>query len=368
MERSQLIDARVAKLTSAFGRYVRVYDEQVSFTSRQLAAHRACLALRREAGSVRRAVNDPRFVESLLQTLRAWRMGKRQSRLVSPEQFAVALQSALPELEALEDMAIDAVDLPEDIGERLSLVIQSLGIVENKAKVVAGSKALHHLLPDLVPPMGRRWTGRFFQFHLPEWQDPRSQRRIFTLAYQQFVDVARQVQPQQYVTGRGWRTCRTKIIDNAVIGFCKNELGTSPPLEDVGNQIVFEVRGYPPAKDGVNSIFGVEHRHGPRVLALLDAADHALQERPDFTPIEDGTVSMEVEVYAPPGGVLGDATNYLDGIADVLEEKEKRRGSLDHLGDMNKVWLYGDDRQIKQVSYREVASEQVRYRVTVRSL
>jgi hypothetical protein len=27
--------------------------------------------------------------------------------------------------------------------------------------VVGGTKTLHHLLPDLVPPMDRRWTGAF---------------------------------------------------------------------------------------------------------------------------------------------------------------------------------------------------------------
>src|ERR1700722_12634121 len=71
LARSDLIDARVAKLTSGFGRYVQVYDERVSFTRTQLTAHRACIALRREKGSVRAAVNDAQFVDSLRRTLRA---------------------------------------------------------------------------------------------------------------------------------------------------------------------------------------------------------------------------------------------------------------------------------------------------------
>jgi hypothetical protein len=29
---------------------------------------------------------------------------------------------------------------------------------------VPGTKALHHLLPDLVPPMDRAWTGAFFHW------------------------------------------------------------------------------------------------------------------------------------------------------------------------------------------------------------
>lgn len=54
------------------------------------------------------------------------------------------------------------------------------------------------------------------------------------------------------MTGIGWRTCRTKIIDNALIGFCKDELGASLPVEAVGNQITLQVQGDPPVKDGAN--------------------------------------------------------------------------------------------------------------------
>jgi hypothetical protein len=337
----------------------------VSFTSTQLAAHRACIALRREAGSVRSAVNDTQFVNSLWQTLRAWGIGNRASRLVPGVRFAAALRSALPTLESLEHLTIDAPDLEMDIGERLWVFIESLGIVENQAKIVAGTKALHHLLPDLVVPMDREWTGKFFQFHLPEWQDARSQQRIFTLAYRKFVGVAQQVQPQQYVTGQGWRTCRTKIIDNALIGFCKAEFGSSADVPR--NEVTVEIAGYPPAKDGANPIFGPNHTHGPRVRALLEAAQPALRERPDFVPIDNGPLALDVVLYAPPTGVPGDATNYLGGIADVLEQKSHRAG-IEHLGELAQVRLYRNDSQIKQVSYREVAAERAGYHISVRLL
>src|SRR5580692_4550822 len=55
VDRRDLIEQRVARLADDFGHYVQVYDRQVSFTSEQLAAHRACIALRRQAGSVRAA-------------------------------------------------------------------------------------------------------------------------------------------------------------------------------------------------------------------------------------------------------------------------------------------------------------------------
>jgi hypothetical protein len=366
MARMDLIDKRIDKLASAFGHYVRVHDEQVPFTGEQLAAHRACIALRQRAGSVRAAVRDEQFVQALRRTLRAWRIGVRASRLVSDHDFNAALHAALPSLEALEPFAIDSGDLPEDITRRLWLLIDSLGVVENKAKIVAGTKTLHHLLPDLIVPMDRAWTGTFFQFHLPEWQDPDSQRRIFQIAYTHFAAVAGRVQPEQYVTGRGWRTSRSKVIDNALIGYCKAELGERPPsAEDTVNQVSFNVPGYPPAKNEALSMLGSGHSHASRVLLLLKLAGQACGAQ-GFVPVGKGHVALDVVVCAPAGQNPADATNYLGGIGDVLEDKSSR-DPLDHLGPLRTVWLYRNDRQITQVSYREIESGQVGYTVTIRS-
>lgn len=38
-------------------------------------------------------------------------------------------------------------------------VIENLGIVRNRSLIVSGTKALHHVLPGLVPPMDRAWTA-----------------------------------------------------------------------------------------------------------------------------------------------------------------------------------------------------------------
>jgi hypothetical protein len=38
---------------------------------------------------------------------------------------------------------------------------------------MAGSKALDHLLPDLVPPMDREYTRPFFGLHNPEFGNSR---------------------------------------------------------------------------------------------------------------------------------------------------------------------------------------------------
>jgi hypothetical protein len=368
MTRTDVIEQRISKLVRGFARCVETYDQRVPFTGEQLAAHRETIALRRRLGSVHAAASDEEFAASLRRTLFAWGVGRRASHLVPEDQFATALRAAVPRLEQLEPLTIDGADLPADIADRLWLLINSLGVVENKAKLVAGAKTLHHLLPDLVVPMDREYTGTFFQLHLPEWQDPTGQRRIFRIAYSQFAAVARRVRPQQYVTGQGWRTSRTKILDNALIGFCKLELAGLPTdtEDEAVNQISFDVLGLPPAKDGADSIFGADHGHTPRVRRLLEAVRQARDEQA-FVPISQGRVGLEVVVRASADQPAWDATNYLGGIGDVLQDKS-RRSALDHLGDLAEVWLYRNDRQIKEISYREIEADEKGYTVTVRSL
>lgn len=133
----------------------------------------------------------------------------------------------------------------------------------------------------------------------------------------------------------------------------------------VPNEICIEVMGKPPLKGEALSVFNSKHPQADRVLALLQAAQRACHGHA-FVPIESGHVALEVTTRSP----AGDAANIIGGIADVLENKPHRahRSSIEHLGDLANVWLYGDDKQIKQVTYLEESGGTSSYTVTVRAL
>lgn len=363
MARRDVVQARLEGLVAGFAKYVHDYDELTPFTSEQAIAHRATIANLKAAGGVEAALADRGFVTSLHRTLLAWRLGMRASYLVSEDEFFRALQAARPAIAALEPFRIDDVDVQVDIADQIWRVIDGLRVVNNKAKLVAGTKTLHHLLPDLVVPMDREWTGRFFGLHAPEWQT--NQRRTFRRIHELLAGVARASNPADYVTGEGWRTSRTKVLDNALIAYCRVELSNSRP-EDQPAQVSFMVEGLPPAKSEALSMLGKGHPHGTRVRSLLNAARAAIGQRA-FTPVTIDPVALELVVHTTAGERLSDATNYLGGVADVLENKAPR-GPLQHLGDLAAVQLYENDRQIKQVAYREIIDDRTFYSVTVRLL
>ena len=66
--------------------------------------------------------------------------------------------------------------------------------------------------------MDRAWTGAFFLWSAAAPQN--AQAATFARTFTGLAQVARAVKPAGY-TGGGWCTSRSKILDNAVTGYCK---------------------------------------------------------------------------------------------------------------------------------------------------
>jgi hypothetical protein len=120
------------------------------------------------------------------------------------------------------------------VAAALDDLIANLSIVENRARIVAGTKTLHHLLPDLVPPMDRALDGTFFGWSSSDPQN--NQTKIFVGAFTGFAEVARATQPSRLV-GDGWRSCSTKVLDNAVIGIARPTESADRVARDGGSRV-----------------------------------------------------------------------------------------------------------------------------------
>ena len=221
-------------MISDFPTLVDSYDRITPFTrSDQLEAHRRTIDLRRQHESPTSALNDATFIQSLYTTLQSWGIGSRASILVPIDQFAQSLGCWSTTFDALDDLTIDDPDLDVDrAADLLWTLISGVDIVENKAKIVALSKTIHHILPDLLPPIDRAYTQEFFVLQSNEFQD--QQEMAFRTIWSGFTDIARNTDPASFV-GSGWRTSRTKVIDNAIVASVlawKGDVTVSTPREE----------------------------------------------------------------------------------------------------------------------------------------
>jgi len=216
------VEERLRYLYNDFPAYVLVYDRSIAFTKSQLDAHLDTLRLRKKLGTVRNAVCSEVFADSLWATLVAWRMnrGRKGGGLMPPKTLARTLKTNVDIIEQLEDKKIDALpqDEIEPVTYELWQLIQKLQVSATNTQIVAGTKALRHILPELVPPIDRKMTGSFFGKRPQAFQGIDEQEKLFRQFFRAFVCLAQKTAPRQYV-GDGWRTSVTKIIDNAIIGF-----------------------------------------------------------------------------------------------------------------------------------------------------
>jgi predicted RNA-binding Zn ribbon-like protein len=126
--------------------------------------------------------------------------------------------------------------------------------------------------------------------------------------------------------------------------------------------LTVELEGLPPAK-GVQAPLSATHRHINRTRSLLQAVRWLLPF--GFTPLST-SVGLQLTLRTPSARLAWDATNYLGGIADVLQRKS--RLELAHLGELATVAVYENDRLIREVRYQHERSDRVGYRLRIWAL
>jgi hypothetical protein len=189
--------------------------------------HIATLTRWRELdGDVGALVRDPVYLETLYRTLGEWGIGRRGSRLVPFDRFRLRLRAVAPRLAAYQSVYLaDEAAAGPAFAAGLWDVVARLGIVENATPMVPGTKCLHHVLPLLVVPIDRRYTGSFFQWSTSAVQS--RQPLLFEEAVAAFSTIARAVDLGRH-TGSGWRLAEAKLVDNAIIGYCRAERLVGP--------------------------------------------------------------------------------------------------------------------------------------------
>lgn len=210
--RGVAVDAVVA----GFERYLDVHDANPPYPAEVLSLHRAVIEYRRSFPSVRAAIADDRFLGLVWEVLGAFGIGTRVSRIVDPPDFVSELRRFEEQL-ARHDRVVLGDERSPWSAQRMWRLTEDIDIVGDGARGVAMTLVLHHLLPDLVVPIDWRFTAAFFGLDREDYE--LSQREIFYSTWQAFERIARRVRPERLV-GPGWRTSGTKLVDNAIVGYC----------------------------------------------------------------------------------------------------------------------------------------------------
>jgi hypothetical protein len=218
---------RVVQLSDNFIQYLEFFESSGTFIGPSFYFHQKTLTTRRKYGTVMEVLQDEFFFDWLYATLTAWglhRMGQGNTKLDDIEELKRSFRSQIGGIQRIEHFRIidlDETEVPK-IAQELWCILSHLKVSIAEAQIVANSKALHHLLPSLVPPIDRTYTYNFFY---DRNMLSISESEAFQEMFVQFHRIATvNVEQIRGSVGRGWNTSETKVIDNAIVGYVLKEL------------------------------------------------------------------------------------------------------------------------------------------------
>lgn len=232
-------EERIRDLTENLRRYVEAFTARqrdpstAVFAGRKVSVHKRTLQRLRAIGLDEvLSGRETEFFRLLYDTLDAWGMNSRAAVLVDFGEFRDSILSNAAAIRELQDISLRDLDETSSPGvaRHLLRLMYSLSVSGSRTKMVAFSKALHHMLPNLVPPMDRQYTVRFF---LGPTRKTGDIDRHFPDIYRWCAVIAaanREVLPGLVggcddLTSNVFDTSETKLIDNAIVEYVKSNWG-----------------------------------------------------------------------------------------------------------------------------------------------
>lgn len=243
-ERKPLVDGQVDELCENFDTYIAEFKGSHMNSRKYVSCHKETIDLGKKLGGVAKSIESDEFLCSLYSTLVAWKMDDWKANLQEYDEFVKAIRMFSPLIVSLEGVGLAQIDDADitrvlfsefkpylagwglghideaDITrELLYAIVHKMGLSQMRVQTITGAKALHHMLPQLLPPIDGRYTGRFFQYSGSGFQN---NKRAFNLMLSSFKRIAQdpKVDLGRYVGTADWATSESKMIDNAIIGYC----------------------------------------------------------------------------------------------------------------------------------------------------
>lgn len=224
MRRDQRARRNVDSLIATFSECVDGFEQSNAFPGPSLYFHERAIERRRAHADAASLLTDTQFLETVYAVLPAWgmhRMGKQKAKVVDFDVMVESFQAMAEPIRALWGRSITSIadDEVADISDQIWHIIAGVQVSQSETRIVAGSKALHHVLPDLVPPIDRQYTFRFFT---GQKSVQHGETAAFAEWFPYFCEIGRCCRSEiDRITERAgfMATGSAKVIDNAIIGF-----------------------------------------------------------------------------------------------------------------------------------------------------
>lgn len=229
METKQLAEERIDDLCDNFEYYVNHALHTYRLDTPARYFHIKTTDRLTRTNNLALVLDDSLFFDYLYATLVAWGMDSRGAKLCGFTQFHDSILDKREEILKLNKYSLRLlaqVDESDDETYKnfvhlVTNVLRHISVSATESKLVANTKALHHILPNLIPPIDRNFTLQFLFNNKAVKQGDKSLSQFFdVLNY--YIDIYDELENQvdNMIEAHSWNSSVTKIIDNAIIGYC----------------------------------------------------------------------------------------------------------------------------------------------------
>ena len=175
----------------------------------------------------RQSTDIKTHLEYVYATLSSWgmhRMGKGGSKMQSFDLFRQSIEQLQDKIKKAQSFDFHKMDNGK--WSDLKEIFENINIMASNTRIVGNSKVMHHMLPNIVPPIDREYTLRFLRGNTNitndmdyEWQLMREIISDFFIPVAS--NVSFQAKAKDWMTRQNdypWDTSILKIVDNIVIG------------------------------------------------------------------------------------------------------------------------------------------------------
>ncbi len=210
-----------------FFSYIDLFYSFNIFSGPSIYFHKRVINLIRNNDDYKGLFNKEIFIELIYATLVSWgmhKMGSKGPKLKRFELFKDSIMDNAKDLVELKKYKIERISINEReiVKSKLISILKRLDIMEGVSYIVGSSKTLHHLLPDLVPPIDREYTFKFFYGH--NIYDPAKEGEVFGEIFERYWSICKKLDlgEKDFINQKEFTTSIPKLIDNAIIGFVKS--------------------------------------------------------------------------------------------------------------------------------------------------
>lgn len=157
------------------------------------------------------------FIELIYATLVSWDMNTRRAKMTYFDTFKEQIKQNMEGIIELSKYKLNELTEKQFniFQKKIMNIYSNLNVMKSRSKLVANSKILHFLLPNLIIPIDRNNTLMFFYSN--KNASDNKFRQILRYSY----EISKRVEFGKYFDNK-WHTTIPKMIDNAIIGFMEN--------------------------------------------------------------------------------------------------------------------------------------------------